>query len=1008
MDWNFREKAGAEFRSAPFWAWNGKLDPEEVRRQVRVMHDMGMGGFFMHSRVGLETPYLGEEWFRCIDAAIDEAEKLGMNPGLYDEDRWPSGAAGGLVTTDVKYRMRYLEHEFVDADHPASSESNTLGWFATTRDGDEVRAYRAISGPEEAPGKTALRIYRKIEDSNLNYNGGAYLDTMNPEAVDAFIESTYECYFRHFGEKFGSVVPYIFTDEPNYLDLVDHKRRPWTDRLPELYEKEYGESLLPHLPELFYHCGKDFSTTRYRYYQLATKLFQENFGKKIGSWCEKHHIAWTGHLLREENLSSQICSIGDAMPFYLWMQLPGMDLLTERWLALNTAKQLSSVGHQFGKKRLLTESYGCTGWDFPLEGHRVLGDWQYALGVNFRCQHLYWYTMTGAAKRDYPASIGEQSPWYKAYPTVEDYFERLGRLLADGEVVAPLLVVHPVESMWGRAGRYNNQMSFAPMLDKAFGDLTAELLGEHLDFEFGNETLMAEHGRVEDGVFYVGKAAYREVLIPAVETLRGSTLALLEAFAQAGGKVSYLGSIPRYCSGRVDTEGRNIRAYEKFAPWNLDAAAKRLRPISVRDESGECKSILARVSRHADNKTSVFLVNLGCVPTADDVMLAPWLDERKLTVENAQIHWAEKPGMVVAELDLLSGIFTAQDAYYENGEYVFSASFPTRSSRLFVLAAPGALDARPAESPVSAVPLNSELIEVQCSEPNVLVLDHARLRADGEDMGDGYVLALDDLLRQKLGGTLRSGAMLQPWKRKADPSAPAVTVELTYEFCCEKCPQGMLELVGENAEGMEISCNGIPGSHYSERYWVDPALRCVALPANLLKCGKNEITLRFKFGLSSHGLEAIYLRGNFGVRPEATLTAPEKQLNIGSVTTQRMPYYSGNLEYELRFELNAPLRVHCHVPAWAGTHLEAAFDDGAWLPRLGEPWDFASNTVLAPGTHTVRIKVYGSRRNAFGPFYCKTRPPWIGPFEFTEDIPGTKQVVELGLLAKPELSVECE
>ena len=85
---------GSEFRGAPFWAWNGKLEPEELRRQVRVMHRMGLGGFFMHSRVGLDTAYLSDEWFECVDACIDEAEKLDMQAWLYDEDRWPSGAAG--------------------------------------------------------------------------------------------------------------------------------------------------------------------------------------------------------------------------------------------------------------------------------------------------------------------------------------------------------------------------------------------------------------------------------------------------------------------------------------------------------------------------------------------------------------------------------------------------------------------------------------------------------------------------------------------------------------------------------------------------------------------------------------------------------------------------------------------------------------------------------------------------------------------------------------------------
>ena len=56
----------AAYRGKPFWSWNGELAEEELLRQVGYMKEMGFGGFFMHSRTGLITEYLGEEWFRFI------------------------------------------------------------------------------------------------------------------------------------------------------------------------------------------------------------------------------------------------------------------------------------------------------------------------------------------------------------------------------------------------------------------------------------------------------------------------------------------------------------------------------------------------------------------------------------------------------------------------------------------------------------------------------------------------------------------------------------------------------------------------------------------------------------------------------------------------------------------------------------------------------------------------------------------------------------------------------
>jgi len=85
-----------------------ELEKEELIRQINVMKEMGMGGFFMHSRTGLKTEYLGEKWFELINACIDEADRLGMEAWLYDEDRWPSGLAGGLVTKYPQYRAQLM------------------------------------------------------------------------------------------------------------------------------------------------------------------------------------------------------------------------------------------------------------------------------------------------------------------------------------------------------------------------------------------------------------------------------------------------------------------------------------------------------------------------------------------------------------------------------------------------------------------------------------------------------------------------------------------------------------------------------------------------------------------------------------------------------------------------------------------------------------------------------------------------------------------------------------
>ena len=106
------------YRGKPFWSWNGELEESELLRQIDCMHDMGFGGFFMHSRTGLITEYLGDEWFRLVRVCAEYAyNKYGMEAWLYDEDRWPSGTCGGMVTKDRKNRLRFLS--LYDGDEQA-------------------------------------------------------------------------------------------------------------------------------------------------------------------------------------------------------------------------------------------------------------------------------------------------------------------------------------------------------------------------------------------------------------------------------------------------------------------------------------------------------------------------------------------------------------------------------------------------------------------------------------------------------------------------------------------------------------------------------------------------------------------------------------------------------------------------------------------------------------------------------------------------------------------------
>ena len=79
--------------------------------------------------------------------------------------------------------------------------------------------------------------------------------------------------------------------------------------------------------------------------------------------------------------------------------------------------------------------------------------------------------MAGEAKRDFPASIGYQSPWYKEYPLIENYFARLNKALRRGTPHVRLGVIHPIESYWLYWGPKNQTSGIREEMDENFDKL---------------------------------------------------------------------------------------------------------------------------------------------------------------------------------------------------------------------------------------------------------------------------------------------------------------------------------------------------------------------------------------------------------------------------------------------------------------------------------------------------------------------------------------------------------
>ncbi|WP_246240184.1 hypothetical protein [Anaerocolumna sedimenticola] len=377
----------AEYRGTPFWAWNCKMTKESVDKTIEALQDMGMGGGHIHCRTGMNLPYLGKDFMELVKYSNNEFKKRGMLTWLYDEDRWPSGAGGGIVTKDLKYRIRYLvfspnksdkneieNQNFSSSGQAVRSENRTfLARYGVRLEKGYLADYKRLEENEVLPsGQEEWFAYLEISGDNPWFNNQAYLNTLDKKAVERFVEVTHESYLKEVGEEFGKTIPAIFTDEPQFshkmkLGFAAERKEitiPYTDDFDDTFKKAYGTSILDQLPELFWELGEEqYSVARYHYHDHICERFVDAFADTVGGWCKNHDILLAGHMMEEPTLESQTAALGEAMRSYRSFTLPGVDMLCDR-RELSTVKQTQSAAHQYGRDGVLSELYGVTNWDF--------------------------------------------------------------------------------------------------------------------------------------------------------------------------------------------------------------------------------------------------------------------------------------------------------------------------------------------------------------------------------------------------------------------------------------------------------------------------------------------------------------------------------------------------------------------------------------------------------------------------------------------------------------------
>jgi len=951
------------YRPAPFWSLNGDLQSKHLEQQIKDFKEIGFGGYFMHPRPGLKTPYLKDEWFECVKFMVETGKNEDMEPWLYDEDSFPSGFASGAVPAarpDLRAHALCLvtpeqleEHPCVVAEYASFNKSGNTPIEQSDKDHATV----------------SIIASRSIEGSAW-YNNQCYVDTLNPDTVKCFLDSTHEKYAEKFKTSFGSLIPGVFTDEPHHSPepaAGTLAALPWTPSLPKAFLDKYGYDLIPNLHGLFFETD-DCQAVRFDYFNLVNSMFVTNFCKPMYDWCNEHGLELTGHFW--EHSYPQVTGQASILTALKYMHRPGIDLLGKdvdkfsfheknkklpfqvgNWQMVKAA---GSVARQYGFDRVMSETWGGCGWDQTLEDHKQSADWEMLLGINFIVPHLSHYTLEGYRKTDYPISFTRSLPYWKQLHFLNDHIARVSYAMSCGETPTQILVIHPASHNWVNYNDEINLNRHACELEK----LTRWLNVNQYEFDFGDEPLLAENGWVQNGKIGIAKMGYDTVIIPPTCCLHTSTLKKLEQFQNSGGTLINFGeTIPQLANGRKNASLDSLFTNQKtekasnFKQLNriLKSKVKRLLQL----ESSHQK--IMNLTRVSGSKTIFFLANFA---EEADGLTMHFSDTGKLYFANTETGDLTP----VAINDAAVGSYSMK---LEGGE-----------SRLLILditEEPYQADI-PQQKPVELQKAEGSFA-FQCLDPNILLLDHCQYAFNSESFSE--TVQVDKalaLLKERYNFEYSQGIRYS--REYSHPEYSCSTTEsfnMLFSFSiAENANVEKAKLAVEVPQNWKITVNGKNVSQLTDDFFMDQCFGVIDI-GKYLKTGKNEITMTASVSRELTPAN-IFILGDFAVnleQPIPAITQTPGKIDLNDITNQGYPFFGGRILYNIPFslstkqdnlilqlnQLNAPI-INCKL-------------DGHYKGKLFEAPYQLSLGCVDTGRHMLEITLYTHLKNVFGPHYVK-------------------------------------
>lgn len=977
----------SEYRSAPLWDWNEQISEEGIDFQMKKFKKAGIGGVFVHPRPGLLTEYLSEDWFHLFDYTVQKGKELDMKVWIYDENSYPSGFAGGHVPAEMPDSYKHGAGLSMEIQETLNVQlSDTIG--VILKKTDAGFADITATATQEFGQKGTYYIFRKTYPGKSAWYGGfSYVDLLYPGVTQKFMDVTMTKGYEKNVADFGKTLPGIFTDEPN-LEAAMGKGTMlrWTPDLWDVFQHRWGYDLKVNLPSLIEETG-NWKKVRHDYYELILELFIDRWAKPWNKYCDEKNLDWTGHYW--EHGWPEPTHGFDEAAFYIWHQMPGVDMLGNKLDTLGlggqfgndrAVRELLSAANQAGWKRTLSETYGGGGWEMNFETQKRLVDWEVVMGVNFVNQHLSYYSLNGVRKFDYPPSFSYHEPWWEHYKLMGDYIGRISMAMSSGEQINQTLVLQPNTSAWMYFSRQDKNPAINGIRD-GFKNFVYRMEQQHLEYDLGSENVLKELGSVKGKTLKVGKRDYSLVVIPAeMENIDQITFDLLVKYLDNGGKVlAFRKDVPMLngetsatVNELISKSGENWVIAENLTDATALTLLKR-DEFAMNDLTKNGMTYHQR--RILDDGQVLFVVNSHPTKKAS----------AEITVE----------GKTVSKLDLTNGKIYSYPVKPADGKITLSVDLEAAGSAMFTIS--NDKPTEPEYAPASGTETTVEqtgAVSVKRESDNIMMVNYLDLKTAKSDKKDVYFMnALIGLFNEN------GVEMGNPWQHKIQYKKTYLALdtlfkadswfEASYHFQinADLSAEAMksIRAVIERPEMWTVSINGKEVSKTQGSYWIDKSFPQFAV-GQFLKPGKNTLTLKAPRMNVLAEVMPVYFIGDFLVKPakQGFEIAGGNISGLGSWREAGLPFYSQKVTYSQTYNVTktGATAFKVKLNKWNGSVAEVLVNGKQAGLIAWQPNELDVTSLLNDGDNEITVKIVGSLKNTFGYFF-KEANKWIyGPHEW--------------------------